>query len=134
MDAPSAKRSPVVLIADNDAGVSELLREVLWRVGLVVETVRDGLEAIERLAAGGIDLLVCDLQMPHLDGHGVLAHLEGKSQVPPIFIVSGYLDPRREQSIRSHSAVVDVLEKPFDVIAFGERVRVMLGSETRHAS
>lgn len=121
----------MVLIADNDAGVSELLREVLRRVGLAVETARDGLEAVERLAAGGIDLLVCDLQMPNLDGHGVLAQLAGKNEVPPIFIVSGYLDPRHEQSIRAHSAVVDVLEKPFDVIAFGERVRVMLGAAAR---
>ena len=119
----ATSRVPVVLIADNDSGVSELLQEVLRRAGLVVETAADGQIAIDRIARGGIDLLVCDLQMPNLDGHGVLAYLEQKGATLPVFVVSGYVDPRREQSILAHRAVRGVLEKPFDVLEFAERVR-----------
>lgn len=112
-----------MLIADNDVGVSELLREVLHRAGLEVEIAADGRIAIDRMARGGIDLLICDLQMPHVDGHGVLEHLERQGSTLPVFVVSGYLDPRKEQGIRAHRAVRDVLEKPFDVLDFAERVR-----------
>jgi CheY-like chemotaxis protein len=115
--------APTVLIADDEATVGELLQQVLERIGLRVERVRDGVEALKRLAQGSVDLLVCDLDMPRMDGHGVLAELARVSAAPSVFVISGYLDPREEERVRGYPFVRAIYEKPFDVLEFAEASR-----------
>jgi CheY-like chemotaxis protein len=75
------------------------------------------------LAHGSVDLLVCDLDMPRVDGHGVLAELARAATQPSVFVVSGYLDPREEERLRGYPFVRAIYEKPFDVLEFAEASR-----------
>ena len=68
-----------ILIAEDDLASSILLTELLTRWGYEVKAAVNGQEALVLLAAGPVDLLVLDLQMPVLDGFAVLAEVRGNS-------------------------------------------------------
>lgn len=63
-----------VVIADDSKGNAQLLKEELNSQANieVVGVANDGLEAIEFLKTMNVDVIICDLIMPHLDGLGVM--------------------------------------------------------------
>ncbi|MEY4672977.1 MAG: hypothetical protein RL148_761 [Planctomycetota bacterium] len=113
---------PVVLIADNDRAVGGLLRELLSRSGAEVHMVEDGEAAKARLAQGGIDVLVCDLDMPRASGQEVAAWLATQPQQPAMLVVSGYVDEATRAQLGAMPFVRAVLSKPFDLFAFRDAV------------
>jgi CheY-like chemotaxis protein len=125
--APRGARKRIV-IADNDRGVSDLLREVLEQRGLAVEIVADGEAALARVGAGGVDLLVCDLDMPRLGGEEVLARLSGMSGGPPVVVISGFLDAAVQARLTRHRCLRGVFAKPFDILHFASRVAQLAGA------
>ncbi len=127
-DNSSAKPGgrPVVLIADNDAGVSGLLAEVLRGEGLFPVVVGDGTRALQHLREHRVDLLVCDLDMPGMDGLEVLRHLGNEQYRPPVFVITGYLNPETEGTLGDLGFVREVLEKPFDLLAFSRKCKALL--------
>jgi DNA-binding response OmpR family regulator len=79
-----------VLVAEDDAAVRMLEVEILRSAGYVVSEAGDGGVAIEALRSGArVDLIVLDLVMPYVDGWGVLTHVSGMAQRPPVLVVSG---------------------------------------------
>lgn len=122
MSSPSSGR---VLVADNDPHVAQVLRIFLERAGLAVDHAVDGGAAQARIAAGGIDVLICDLDMPVLSGEALIARLERDAvggAIPQVFVISGYLDHALEGRLRRSPLVREVLRKPFDLAAFAQRV------------
>jgi CheY-like chemotaxis protein len=114
---------PIALIADNDAGVRGLLAELARRQGFEVRVAPDGVAAQEALAAGDVDLLVCDLDMPRLSGQQLVAGLADSLRVPLVVVVSGYVDAAIQASLMAQRGVRVVLRKPFDVMAFAGLLR-----------
>ncbi len=64
-----------ILVADDKASSRELVRTVLEHSGYEVLEAGDGAEAVEKVLAHQPDLVLLDLQMPKLDGFGVVARL-----------------------------------------------------------
>jgi CheY-like chemotaxis protein len=120
----------VVLIADNDVAVNELLAQILTDRGLRCESVLDGGEALARLRDGGVCVLVTDLDMPNLDGRALLRHLPELPQAPATVVISGYVDQRLAAELESTPLVRAVLAKPFDVLAFADLVAGLVGEVT----
>ena len=118
--------APVVLVADNDTGVNELLCEVLSQVGLRTESVGDGQAALSRIAAGGVRLLVCDLDMPVVSGIEVVRRIPRGGGAPRVVVVSGYVDARLEHQLRGSGVVAAVFRKPFDLFAFADEVAALV--------
>ncbi len=84
-DAPA----PLVLVAEDSPIVRDLIVESLRAHGLRVLEAGDGREALERLASQpDIDLLVTDVEMPRLDGLGLIAQLRarGGRRIPAIVV------------------------------------------------
>lgn len=52
-----------------------LFTDTLTDEGFEVETASDGMEGLEKLKAGGFDLVLLDVMMPKLDGIGILTEL-----------------------------------------------------------
>src|SRR5260221_5250195 len=59
-----------VLVIEDDEDSRELLREIVESFGAKVVLAADGEDAIQRLAGITVDLVLCDLLMPRLDGFG----------------------------------------------------------------
>jgi two-component system OmpR family response regulator len=66
-------RKPRILVAEDDAGIRELVRTRLDQAGYDTHIARNGLEAAERIRELRPDAVVLDINMPGLDGFGVLA-------------------------------------------------------------
>ena len=109
---------PIALIADNDPGVRGLLSELARRQGFVVREAIDGEAAKQGLEAAGVDLLVCDLDMPKLSGQQLLQWLSQQLEVPIVVVVSGYVEAGMQQGLMAQRGVRVVLKKPFDILAF----------------
>jgi len=75
-----------VLVVDDDAHIREVARFALARAGHTVELAGDGAAAAERLARGGLELVVLDILMPELDGLTLCRQLGGR--VPIVFLSS----------------------------------------------
>ncbi|BAS54891.1 CheA signal transduction histidine kinase [Leptolyngbya boryana NIES-2135] len=91
---PSMARSttPTILVVDDSINVRRFLALTLERSGYRVEQAKDGQDAIERLEAGlSVQAVICDIEMPRLDGYGFLAKLrsdEQLAQIPVMMLTS----------------------------------------------
>ncbi len=80
-----AQSSPLVLIVDDSLIVREMLMISLVKAGYRIEQAQDGLEAWEKLQAGlACDLILCDIQMPRLNGLELLSRLQEDEQLQGI--------------------------------------------------
>ncbi|MBF0181291.1 MAG: sigma-54-dependent Fis family transcriptional regulator [Magnetococcales bacterium] len=57
-----------ILVIDDEPAIRQILAATLGKAGYGVESARDGGEALARLEKGDIDLAICDIQMPGMDG------------------------------------------------------------------
>ena len=79
--APAAIRpAQTVLVVDDSRMVRESLGRTLEGKGYRVEKAADGQEALERLQSGAFDLVVSDVEMPRLDGFGLVRRLRTLKQ------------------------------------------------------
>ncbi len=81
-----------VLVVDDDAATRETVGATLRQEGFEVVTAAGGREALELARADAIDLVLCDLVMPDLDGFGVVAALksDAKTRETPILILTAH--------------------------------------------
>jgi signal transduction histidine kinase/CheY-like chemotaxis protein len=86
------QREVRVLVADDDPGTRDMLGATLRREGFEVLAASGGREALELARKNSIDLLICDLLMPDLDGFAVVAALKSDAQTRnvPIVILTGH--------------------------------------------
>ena len=105
----------MVLVADDDPDFSDSVTEVLELQGYRTCIAGDGEAAVEMVAAGGIDVLILDIQMPLIDGLAVYLELQKRNRVVPTIVVTGY--PEEESNTLEtfrNMSVTGILVKPFD--------------------
>lgn len=110
-----------VLVVDDEPAIRALVAKIVERAGHLVDTARDGAEAIEKLDQTEYAVIVLDLMMPNVDGFGLIDHLKTRPGVKPAVIVvsagdSGAL--RRLDGAMVHS----ILRKPFDIDVLGDLI------------
>ena len=84
------KKMEKILLVDDDPGVLATLTEVLSDAGYRTHTATDGADAIAELEKQFFDVVVTDLNMPGLDGMGVLKHLQKHSQDTQCLVLTGF--------------------------------------------
>ncbi len=68
-----------ILVVDDSINVRRYLTLTLEKAGYQVEQAKDGQDAVDKLVGGlSVDALICDIEMPRLDGYGVLEELKTK--------------------------------------------------------
>jgi CheY-like chemotaxis protein len=80
---------PTILIVDDDPTIRELVSIHLRNAGYDAETAEDGLTAGYAVLRRRPDLIICDVNMPHLDGFEFIAALRQDSalrDIPVIFL------------------------------------------------
>ncbi|MCH2171049.1 response regulator [Myxococcota bacterium] len=103
-----------VLIVEDDATVTQAMREILARAGYDVSICRDGVEAIEFYREHGesIDLILMDLRMPRLDGAQAYHELRKIDPGVRIVVSSGNAE-RKEIDELMQNGLAGYLKKPF---------------------
>jgi putative two-component system response regulator len=123
--APRAR--PKVLVVDDIAANRDLLEGHLDDLGYEVRQARDGIEALEAVAADEPDLILLDIDMPRLDGIAVCERLKSHPlrRLIPIVILTASSD--RDTRLRGIAAGADdYLSKPFDPKELLIRTKVLL--------
>jgi CheY-like chemotaxis protein len=69
---------PLSLVVEDDEDLSVIFSEALRKAGFQVETIRDGLEAKNRLEAVTPAVLVLDIHLPHVAGTEILAYVHSQ--------------------------------------------------------
>ncbi len=112
----TAGRHGVVLLVEDDPDFAGVLGDALSRAGYSVVRAHDGGEAVQRLAAGAVDVMVLDLRLPDRSGLDVYRELRGAGLSVPTIVVTGYaleeaatIEQLRRQSVKT------VLSKPVDL-------------------
>jgi CheY-like chemotaxis protein len=111
-----------VLLVEDDDDNRELMAEVLEAAGFAVATAASGAVGLERLAAGGIDVVVTDVGMPGMGGLELARAAKEIAAAVPVVVVTGWAE--REDIARARGHEVDaVLVKPVDPDALTATVR-----------
>jgi excisionase family DNA binding protein len=88
LSASESRRLRVLIVEDDEAlrRIYEI-RLSLWGISPVVETATDGFDGLVKIGLQRPDLLISDLQMPHLDGFQMIRSLRGMSDCAAMKIV-----------------------------------------------
>jgi two-component system cell cycle response regulator DivK len=126
-----AKR--VLVVEDNELNL-KLFCDLLRAHAFEVEPVKDGREAVARARSFQPDLVVMDIQMPHVTGDEIIRQMKADMQLRaiPIMAVTAYAGHDDEERIRAAGANAYV-SKPISLVRFMEEVRALAPSETQEA-
>jgi len=86
--ADKMKFSGKVLVAEDDKSNQMLMKSLLEKMGLEVTIADDGNEATQKALAGGFDLILMDIQMPHMDGYEATKALRAEGMTTPIIALT----------------------------------------------
>lgn len=122
-----AKR--VLVVEDNELNL-KLFCDLLRAHGYDTEPVRDGREAVSRARAFLPDLIITDIQLPHVTGFELVAMLKSdvRLRTIPIMAVTAYSGRDDEDRVRAAGANAYVT-KPISVVRFIGEVRALLPGE-----
>ena len=122
-----------ILMADDAAANRELVVAILGGMGVSLETVEDGAQAVEAARGGGYDLILMDVHMPVMDGLDAtraIRALDGEAGRVPIIALTANVQP--EQVLRCREAGMDDhVGKPIQV---AELLRVIAARLEQRAS
>ena len=117
-----------VLLVDDEDSLRKVMRDLLERDGYDVTEARDGVQALDQVDRVGPDIIVLDLNLPGLDGYGVLSHLRSRPATAniPVIVLTAKGDEDNEVRVFELGAD-DFLTKPFRARALSARLEAVLG-------
>ncbi len=121
----NGQRRARILVVDDERSMRELLAIVLKREGHDVLTAEDGKSAIATLEREPVDLLICDIKMPDMNGVEVLRAAKGIDQDMVAIMVTAFASTQTAVEAMRLGAC-DYLSKPFDVDELKMKVREKL--------
>jgi CheY-like chemotaxis protein len=123
----SERERPVVLIADNEPDIVDLVKFELEREGYDVIRALNGQQAFDLACEHQPDLVLVDVHMPKLDGYEVTRKIRADDRLGPVpvMILSGsVLESDIEQSFEAGAN--QHMGKPFSPVALRSEVRSLL--------
>jgi two-component system alkaline phosphatase synthesis response regulator PhoP len=114
------------LVVEDDPDIVELVDHYLEAEGFRVEAVGDGRRALERLRAGGLDLVLLDLQLPGMDGLTLCAELrrDERTRALPVIMLTARAD-EADRVVGLEVGADDYVVKPFSPKELVARVRAL---------
>src|SRR5690348_14616974 len=122
-----------ILVVDDDHELSDGLRVVLERQGFRVLQARDGQQGKQMVYQHHPDLIILDMMMPRMGGYPVLEHFKGKTEAPPIIMITAN-EGSRHKAYAEYLGVIDYIRKPFAMERLLESVHKGLAAKSPAAS
>ena len=113
-----------ILVVDDEAKITELLKIYLEMQGMEVRVAQNGKEALDDFSARPADMVITDIMMPVMDGYEFVEKLRKKSNVPVMFLTAKGDVPDRIRGL--NAGADDYLVKPFDPMEAVARVSATL--------
>ena len=133
----TAERALRILAVDDMAATVNLLQAGLDRFGYTVVTALSGPEAVRIFKDSVIDLVICDLGMPGMNGWQVgrvireICKARGTS-APPFIILTGWEDQASELDKIAESGVDAVIQKPVEITKLNGAIQEVLRQAAGH--
>lgn len=100
-----------ILVVEDSRDNQVILTHLLNRVGAIPTVVNNGMEGIEEALKNDYDVILMDIQMPHMDGHTATRLLRVRGYEKPIFALTAHaMKEEREKGFKS--GFTDFLTKP----------------------
>jgi DNA-binding response OmpR family regulator len=128
MTDPGAREQPLILAADDDEDLLQLVSFRLGRSGFTVLEAHDGEQALQLALSERPDLGVFDVMMPKMDGFELTRRLraeEATARMPIILLTARSQDSDVSEGF--DAGADDYLRKPFSPQELARRVQAMLG-------
>lgn len=116
----------VLVVEDNELNL-KLFCDLLRAHDYLAEPVRDGREAVVRAREFAPDLIIMDIQMPHVTGYEIILELKADDvlRAIPVMAVTAYAGREDEDRIRTAGADA-YISKPISLARFMEAVRAFV--------
>ncbi|MFC1867952.1 response regulator [Thermodesulfobacteriota bacterium] len=124
---PSLKK---IMVVDDEAGIRNLLFDVLTKEGFKVTLAKDGQDSLTQMRNRRFDLVITDLNMPRLDGVGLLRKMKKAGRKERLIIMSGETSDHSYLN-KEIPNLCARLKKPFHVNHFLETVYLALARERK---
>jgi two-component system, chemotaxis family, sensor histidine kinase and response regulator PixL len=123
-----APTQPLVMVVDDSVNVRRFLALTLEKAGFRVEQAKDGQHALEQVRSGlPIQAVICDVEMPRLDGFGFLANVKAMpmaQDIPVVMLTSRSGDKHRKLALSLGAS--DYFSKPFREETLIETIRQLI--------
>lgn len=113
-----------ILVCDDDKDIVAAIKIYLESEGYGVITAYDGKEALEKLSAEDVHLVLMDIMMPMMDGISAMVEIRRRSNVPVILLTAKSEDT--DKVLGLNVGADDYITKPFNVVEMLARVRSQL--------
>jgi CheY-like chemotaxis protein len=120
-------RGRCVLLVEDEDQLRRVMKDLLEREGYKVAEARDGAQALDEVDRSAPDLIMLDLNLPGLDGYGVLERLRSRSSTSaiPVIVLTAKGDEDNEVRVFQLGAD-DFLTKPFRARALSARLDAVM--------
>ena len=115
-----------VLIVDDSAAIRKILQRMLGQAGFTLGKVTeaaDGVEALEKLKAQPVNLILSDINMPNMDGIQLLTELKSKAEskhIPVIMITTEGGEAKVMEAVQLGAS--GYVRKPFTSVQIKEKL------------
>jgi CheY-like chemotaxis protein len=117
-----------VLLVEDEDQLRRVMKDLLERDGYTVAEARDGVQALDQVDRFAPDVVILDLNLPGLDGYGVLTQLRSRpaTRSIPVMVLTAKGDEDNEVRVFELGAD-DFITKPFRARALSARLEAVLG-------
>jgi DNA-binding NtrC family response regulator len=111
-----------ILIAEDEANLRLVLQKELERLGYRVQAAPDGEAALRKLEESNVDVLLCDINMPRINGMEVLRRVHERPNPPEVIMLTGQATVETAVEAMKLGAY-DYLTKPYHITELDVRVK-----------
>src|SRR5205085_4695505 len=114
-----------ILVADDDASIRSLLKQLLSDEGFAVQEASTGIEVVDKVKESSPDLVIMDVRMPELDGIEALSRVKATNPKTAVLIMTAF--GSSNAAIRAMElGAFDYITKPFELEKISHSVKRVL--------
>ncbi|MGD8313914.1 MAG: diguanylate cyclase [Syntrophobacterales bacterium] len=111
-----------VLSVDDDRELRELLHELISQMGHASMTAADGVDALEKMEEKQFDIVITDINMPRLNGVGLIKRIASDFSDTDVIAITGYQTEYNYTDIIALGAS-DFISKPINIDEFEAKIK-----------